>query len=92
MNETGTTLALLLKTIVADGGGRGDIHPYKELTEGVTLTSEDVAVLWDSVRDTHRPDFPKCGRPGCRAPRTLYSPVMIPTGRVVLEMKRAGNA
>jgi hypothetical protein len=25
-------------------------------------------------------------------PRTLYSPVMIPTRRVVLEMKRAGNA
>jgi hypothetical protein len=25
-------------------------------------------------------------------PRTLYSPVMISTGRVVLEMKRAGNA
>jgi hypothetical protein len=27
-----------------------------------------------------------------RPPRTLYSPAMIPTARVVLEMKRAGNA
>jgi hypothetical protein len=29
---------------------------------------------------------------GCRPPRTVYSPVMIPTLRVVLEMKRAGHA
>ena len=28
---------------------------------------------------------------GLSASATLYSPVMIPTVRVVLEMKRAGN-
>ena len=33
--------------------------------------------------------YPNDGR---RAPRTLYSPVMIPVERVVLETKRAGKA
>ena len=72
MNETGTTLALLLKTIVADGGGRGDIHPYKELTEGITLTSEDAAVLWYSVRDTTDQIFRNAVDPavGLRGPYT----------------------
>jgi len=63
------------------------IVSFTSTSEGVNKDSAPSTVFRDDSSTSCATD-----RSGCRPPRTLYSPVMIPTGRVVLEMKRAGNA